>query len=178
MPLRYILNGLSRVLGSRGSHREENSKGSYREWRTTAGSAAHTRICRRDANDWTAWQSRRRRLARACYPEAVFRIRRPTINRRPRDVWKGTIEMKPLFPNTLFLARSVRWLNNEMQNLIDRPFGTPKVPGCRLLHTCNTHSKIVLYRLTVSFGMEPNNSSKVFASGRPQYFLKLYRIMK
>lgn len=85
---------------------------------------------------------------------------------------RSATKMKPLFLNTLYLVRLVRWLNNEIQNLIDWPFGTPKVPLCRLLQMCNTYSKIVLYRLTVSFGMEPNSSSKVFATGRPQYFLE------
>ena len=59
---------------------------SYRGWRTTAGSAARTKIGHRGGNSWTAWRLHKRRLARACCPEAVSRTHRRTTGPRQLDV--------------------------------------------------------------------------------------------
>lgn len=87
-------------------------------------------------------------------------------------------DTSPLFRDELFLEitehvhRAERVMRCEY--LIDRHFGASKVP-LFLRARRYTHSKIVLYRLMVSFGMEPKSSSKLSAPGRPQYFLEIIK---
>lgn len=92
---------------------------------------------------------------------------------------RSAVEIKPLLLNTLYLESPCDRSTNWLWVMRCKTWSIDLPEGFRLwrsLQTCYTHSKIVLYRLTVSFGMEPNNSSKVFASGRPQYFLEFYNI--